>query len=472
MNFKDFTITLLQDIRFWIIAFFLLHLSSITLPPLEPGSNWRQTDGLMVARNFYEVDSNIFYPRVDVGGDKTGIVGCEFPVLNYLIYLVSLVFGYESWYGRLINLIVSSFGVFFFFKLIRDHFSKPVAFNSAILVLVSIWFTYNRTNIPDTFGASLCLISLYYGIQYLESGGVYRLLLFLVFGWFGCMAKISSACLLTVLAIPFFSRSVLWSRRIWVSAASVIILGSVYAWYFVWVPHLTAQYGFEGHFFMGMSLSDGAQQILAYWKTTLKRFYDTAFKFIGFFVFLMGMYLVIRKKYWLHLLVFAIPFTAFLLVVIKSGYNFQLNPYYVIMFIPPMAFIAGTGLELLNKKLIVVIALVAVAAEGIGNQIHIFRIRQPYESLTSLEGELDKIGSRNDKIVINATCFGDPTPMYFAHRKGWSIATKEFNDPAFRDQFESMGFKYAVVVKKMYGDVQLDLPEVYSSEYFRIYKIQ
>ena len=109
----------IKDIRVWICVFFLLHLTTITLPPLEPASTWRQTDGLMVARNFYEVDANIMYPRVDVAGDKTGIVGCEFPFLNYLIYLLALVFGYAHWYGRLIDLIVSSVGVYYLYRLIK-----------------------------------------------------------------------------------------------------------------------------------------------------------------------------------------------------------------------------------------------------------------------------------------------------------------------------------------------------------------
>ena len=105
------------NIKFWIIAFFILRLFHITNPPLEVSHNWRQTTVTMVARNFEEVNNNIFYPRLDIDGDKAGVTGMEFPVFNYLIYLMSLLFGYEHWYGRLINLIVSSFGIYFFYKL-------------------------------------------------------------------------------------------------------------------------------------------------------------------------------------------------------------------------------------------------------------------------------------------------------------------------------------------------------------------
>lgn len=167
-----------KDIRFWIVLFFIVRLYGITLPPLEVGHNIRQTDGLMIARNFYERSENILYPTVDVAGEKSGIVGSEFPLLNYLIYLVSLVFGFENWYGRLINLTVSSFGVFFFYRIIRKHFDENSAFNAAIIVLVSLWFTYSRKNIPDTFAASLCMAGLFFAFEYFEQGKIRQLFLF------------------------------------------------------------------------------------------------------------------------------------------------------------------------------------------------------------------------------------------------------------------------------------------------------
>lgn len=439
---------------------------------MEPGSTWRQTDGLMVARNFYERDANILYPAVDVAGEKSGIVGCEFPILNYLIYIVSLFFGYESWYGRLINLIISSFGVFFFFKLIRNRFGEASAFNATILVLVSIWFTYNRTNIPDTFAASLCIISLYYGIQFLETGKIYHIILFFFFGCFGCLSKISGACILTVLAIPFFLGKSYLPRKISLCIATLVIVASVCGWYFVWVPYLTEHYGFSGHFFMGMSFKDGATQLLQNWQSTLKRFYDTPFKYTGFFVFLLGLYLVIKHKRWLQLLIFLVPFTAFLVVIIKSGVNFHIDPYYVIMFIPPMAFIAGCGLTQLNKKAIVTVALVAVGIEGIANQIHVLAIREPNLSLINLEITLDAISGRNDLIVINGSAFADPTPMYFAHRRGWVIGNNDFSDRVYLDKLKTNGCKYAVIVKRLYGDLDLAFPKVYDSANFKIYKIQ
>src|SRR6478609_1464119 len=121
-KYKPQLLTMFTDVRFWIALFFVGRLYGITNPPLEAASTWRQTDALMIARNFYETDSNILYPRVDVAGTLTGIVGVEFPLYNYLIFLVSLLFGFESWYGRIINLIITSIGTYYFYKLIKNYF--------------------------------------------------------------------------------------------------------------------------------------------------------------------------------------------------------------------------------------------------------------------------------------------------------------------------------------------------------------
>ena len=164
MNIKK----IITDIRFWIIVFFAIRLLGITNPPLEVAHNWRQTTVTMVSRNFYEIDNNIFYPRIDIAGDKTGITGMEFPLLNYLIYLTSLVFGYQHWYGRLINLIVSSFGLWFFYKLTKRKFSKQISFYSTIILAVSIFFAYSRKIMPDTFAMSLIITSIYCGICYFD----------------------------------------------------------------------------------------------------------------------------------------------------------------------------------------------------------------------------------------------------------------------------------------------------------------
>ena len=134
------------------------------------------------------------YPRIDIAGEKTGITGMEFPLFNFLIYLFSLVFGFHEWFGRLINLLVSSTGIYYFYLLVRKYFSRETAFNAAFILLVSFWFSYARKIMPDTFASSLVITSLYYGSNYLDrKQSISNLVLYVLFGMLGILSKLPVA---------------------------------------------------------------------------------------------------------------------------------------------------------------------------------------------------------------------------------------------------------------------------------------
>jgi hypothetical protein len=461
--------TLFADARFWIIFFFLIRMYGITNPPLEVAHNIRQTDGLMIARNFYERSADIRYPTIDVAEEKTGIVGCEFPILNYLIYLLSLIFGFESWFGRLINLIVSSVGIYCFYKLIKQYFTENAAFNATVILLVSLWFTYSRKTMPDTFAASLCLIGLYFAFQFFEKGKWYHLALYFVLAGLGCLSKISAATLLSVLAFPVFFAAYAPSKKIMLVAASTIILICVYGWYFVWVPYLNYTFEFQ-MFFMGWTFNEGVQQLIENWRGVLARFYDTPLKYTGFLVFTVGIFLLVRKKSWFPLGVFLLPFVSFLIIMIKSGSYFVTNEYYILTIIPAMAFIAGTGLALVSNKKLVAAALIIVSIEGIANKIQDFTVREPFTAMISLEKIMDSVSSRDELISINGN--GSGTPMFFAHRRGWISTNGMLADSTYIARLREKGCKYILILKKSPGqDMTLSLPLVHDSAYFKVYKL-
>lgn len=470
MTYKANILVLLKDIRFWILFFFILRLYGITFSPLEVGHNWRQTDGLMIARNFYEVDANIFYPRVDVAGEKTGIVGSEFPILNYIIYLVSVVFGFENWYGRLIVLVVSSFGIFYFYKTIKKFFGEETGFYSALVLLVSLWFSYSRKIIPDAFAASLCFFCLYNALEYLEKGKCWRLILFFFFGVLGCLSKILAATILTVLIFPMLTGFPL-PRKITVSIFSLFIVSAVCWWYFLWVPHLNSTFGFEEHFFMGLTYEEGWNRILGDWPRMLKRFYSTPFKYIGFGIFSIAIFSLLVKRQWTPLKVFIIPFLLYWVLMVKTGTSMLGDHYYLITVIPSMSFIIGFYLAHLKKRNLVIMILLAISIESIADQIYDFRIRQPFQSLAKLESIVDQISQRSDLIAINAPEEHNPTPMYFAHRRGWNAPGSSLSDSNYLRQIRSKGCKYVVVVKKLFGDLTLEYRIVHESEDFRIYDV-
>ena len=463
-----------RDIRFWLVLLALIRLYSITLPPLEHQHPWRQTDGLMIARNFLEVDANIFYPRVDIAGDKTGITGSEFPLLNYLIYVVSTIFGYQHWYGRLIVLIVSTFGSYFFYKAIKIHFTETVAFSSTLLLTCSFWFSYSRKIFPDCFSAGLCLMALYFVLRYLEDGKPHRLVLYLVLGSFGCLTKISSTLLFSVLMVPIGFMTYDNLRKVSVIGASIMILIFTSAWYFFWVPYLNETYGYGDHFTTGCPLlSMGWEEIKANYKGVLRGMYVIPMKYLGLVAFVGSVAYVFRKRKWNVAALFVIPYVCFLVIILKTGKSIMIDQYYVLCVIPCMSFVTGYAISQFRNKWIMYALLTGIVAENIGDQIYDFRIHKMNAPFANLEEIVDRFSNRNDLFVINSAphC---PTVMYFAHRRGWTVMPETLRDPAFINDVKERGCKFVLVCKEMFRenfDVVLDLPMLYESDAFRIYTL-
>ena len=461
----------LKDIRFWIIFFFVIRLFGITNPPLEVAHNWRQTTVTMVARNFYEISPNILYPRIDFAGDKSGITGMEFPFLNYLIYLVSLIFGYSHWYGRLINLFVSSLGIFYFFKIIKKYFDENIAFYSSIVLLSSIWFAYSRKIMPDTFSMSLTLIGFYFGTNYLDtkSKRLFSLILYFIFTLLGVISKLPSGYILILFVLLFINKEINLTSKILFSITTLLLIFPISLWYFYWVPYLVERYGFW-HFFMGKEISQGFYEICHNMNETLAHFYDSALKYIGFSIFVIGLCISILQKNKMLLLIFLLSFLAFLIVIFKAGFTFSHHSYYIIPFVPVMALVCGYGITKIGHQRIMIIIIIAIALEGILNQQHEFFLKDKEIAIASLENTLNRFSDRKDLIVINS---GDyPTPMYFTHHRGWLASNSEITNDLYMDNVKARGCKYVVILKQYFGtNINLRYKMIYNNDHYSIYKL-
>ena len=460
------------DIRFWILLFFLIRMIGITDPPLETGHSWRQVTVNMAARNFYEIDPDIFYPRVDMAGDLTGITGMEFPLLNWLIYLVSLLFGFGHWYGRLINLIVSSAGVYFFYLIIKQFFNRQTAFYASLLLLGSTWLTFSRKIMPDTFSVSLVLIALWFCLDYLYRKGAWKLILFVFLGCLGVLSKLPSIVIFAVLLIPFFDRQVRTNKKFLLVTGGILILLPAILWYFHWVPYLVERYGYW-HFYMGTSFSEGIKEILAYKGEAAHKFYFEAFfSYSAFLLFLGGLvYAIIRKEKKL-LLVFVIVLVAFLIIVARGGKTFATHNYYIVPFVPAMALVGGYALGAINRNWIRNLLALIIIAECFINQQHDIRIKPEKQALIHLESIADSVSNRNDLILINGAY--SPVDIYFTHRKGWTMSNMEvFNEDILRD-LGSRGCRFLFINKHhIEGSIpEIDREMVYDDEHFRIYKLE
>ncbi len=411
------------------------------------------------------------YPRIDIAGEKTGITGMEFPLFNFLIYLFSLVFGFHEWFGRLINLLISSTGIYYFYLLVRKYFSRETAFNAAFILLVSFWFSYARKIMPDTFASSLVITSLYYGSNYLDrKQSISNLVLYVLFGMLGILSKLPVAYIWVIWLLWFLSKNVKMPVKQIFMSATVVIAVIVYFWYFEWVPLLVENYGFW-HFFMGEPIDKGAREVLTYFPRVLNHFYESALKFIGFGLFLLGLVMATVRKEKILWAVFLLSLAGFSVIILKAGRTFAFHSYYILPFVPVMALVAGYGLAQIKNLKVVYVLLAAVAIEGLLNQWNDFYIKPKAAALTHLESDLDSFSTREDLFVINSGY--NPAPMYFAHRRGWVASNDQILDTTYLNKLEEKGARYVLILKKVYG-TPIALPEkvVFENVDYAVYGIR
>lgn len=469
--FKNKIAPFLIDIRFWILLLFIIRLVGITNPPADVAHNWRQSTVNMVARNYLEGDHNFLHPTLDFGGERNGIAPMEAPVLNYSIYLVSEMFGYQHWYGRLINLIVSSFGIWYFFKLLHLYFNKKTALYASIILLFSVWFTFSRKIMPDTFACSLMIMGLYHGFQYFKRAKkVKDLFLYASFITIGVAAKLPAGFYLFTLVPILFQQIKNWKVLLPFCVISILALIPSYFWYFKWNPYLSDTYLFN-HFFLGKDISTGFNELIKDGPQTISRFYDTALKYTGFIIFLAGLFYAVIKKQARTLVIFAIGTVGFTIIMLKSGHTFAHHSYYIIPFIPFMALVAGDFLSQINKAWLTSTFFILFIIETSLNHQDDFRLRERIMFITEMEKDIEPYIPLDAKIGIN--CYPNPTPMYFAHRKGWLLKQKHLTKEKIQVR-KLQGMDYLIRLKTEFktADIPSGVGEIiYSSETFDIIKL-
>ncbi len=444
-----------------------MRLVGITNPPLESAHNWRQTSGLMVARGFLEVDNNIFYPRKEDHKGTTGIIGFEFPVLNYTHYLISKAFGHTHWYSRLIVLLVSTLGLWFFYLMLKRLFNEPIAFTTTLITAVSIWFMYSRKTMPDVYSVSLVTMGVYAGLNFLDSKKWWQLALFFVLSTLGVLAKIPAVLFLGWMIIPVFSHGLFKKESLLLVLFGGIGLAAAYWWYFVWNEHLAYTYGI--FYNRGFSFEEGWSALSS---SPLRIFellsHSTLQSYVFFACSLAGLVFSISKRNWkiiLATLPIAIGFGIFAL---KAGEIFLHHSYYMVPFAPVMALFAGYFLSQLKYRKAVPVILALGIIEGIANQQHDFFIKDSEKYKLTLEPIMDEV-VHQDSLVGIASMNENHLLMYLAHRKGWMIMNHEVLETEVLLDHKQRGCDYLILDKHIQQHKPL-MEQVYEDENFAIFK--
>lgn len=421
----------------------------------------------MYARNFVETDHSFFHPRIDDNAGGTGILVLEAPIMYYGMYLMSIPFGYQDWYGRLINLIVSSLGLYFFFLLVRRFYTDRVAFYATLILTTSLWLIFSRKTMQDTFAVSLMLMGLYCVFRFFDAGRVWAWLGYVNLIALGMLAKIPAGMYLIFPFLYLIRHRVKRKRVLWWGIGTLIPLILTYSWYFIYAPFASKRYGYWHN--LGEPFRDGFQSLIRNMDHVVENFFFHSlhsFVFLG--IFLWGWIWMIWKKQWTHLTVFGAFTALFGVYMIKSGTYFVQHNYYMIPYIPVMAVLIALTLTAIPRQKWAVILLLLGMTEGTSWVVRDFTNSPREEFKMKLISIVDEYTAPDDLIVlVNA---GNPIGFYFAHRKGWMHGEEDRLPGEKLQELAERGARILIVNLHNRNDTY-DLPVLYEDADYRVYRL-
>jgi hypothetical protein len=156
---------------------------------------WRQCDCLSITSRYYSGDSGFFQPKIhNLLEDNQGRTISEFPLIYYLVSMLWKVFGKHEWIFRLLNFVISIFGMLaimrIFERITGDSFWG--LFTAMILFTSGIYVYYSLNFLMNTTAFNMALIGWYFFFRYYRQGRSLNLYLTFLFFLLGGLLKITS----------------------------------------------------------------------------------------------------------------------------------------------------------------------------------------------------------------------------------------------------------------------------------------
>src|SRR5262245_12405846 len=196
---------------------------------------WRQADTAAVARNFYEEGYNIFYPRVDWRGDTPGYVEMEFPLYQFLVACLYLLFGgVHEWVGHVTAAVFSVGTIVFLYALSREFLGVVAARFAAFMFAVApIDVFFGRAFMIDAAMLFFNVGMVYFFAAWTSGAPNWTFLAAAVFGALGFLVKVPSLYMglpLLFLAYCRFGKAMLRQPALWMFAALTLV--PTFLWYY------------------------------------------------------------------------------------------------------------------------------------------------------------------------------------------------------------------------------------------------
>lgn len=409
----------------------VLRLYHVTWPPVDFLA-WRETQTLMLARNYYRQGMNLFSPSVDWRTTREllprgSVGGTELPVVPYLTAMLYHVFGLRYWVGRMIPITFSLVGAAYFFSLVQRFYGLACAVFSATLLTVSPYYLYcGRLQMPESFAFAMSFATLYCYDKWLaqERSSYWPALAYCVLAMLGKPAMVIIAAPMLFLTVLRFKTSFVRQPRLYLFAAAVALPVAA------WTVHSRAVTARTGLSFMQPDLLNHALLLtVQFYRSIATVVWRDALTPVVALLALIGLALRCRspREWFAHSWLFG----SILLWFLMPG-GCSVNGYYHLIMVPPAAVLAGRALSsgLAHRRLWIPVGLVWALAMGSSLQVAA-RAYHPVNRYAHDCGVWLNRNTPKDALVLTATA--NPATLYFADRVGWICWYQDYGTPIHFD---------------------------------------
>lgn len=403
-----------------VVAGLVFRLYHISVPPVD-SHNWRQTQTLMIARNFARHDMNLFRPEVDWRTtdrvlDRGIVGGTELALVPWLTAALYLVFGFAHWAGRVVPTLFSLVGLVYFHRLVGRFFGPLCATLSTLILSISpMYLFFGRIQMPESFAFAMSFAALYYYDRWLCSKTT---------SLFGAAVLTSVLMLLGkpqmgVMALPMFFLTLLrigpkffleWKLYLFAALVGAPFLS--YMWYTNKV--LIAETGLS--FAQPTLINLAVARTPSYHARIWGRILETV---VGPFVSglaVIGLVIPFRKRGgWLPYVWAA---AAVLFFLVMPGGN-SANDYYQMAILPPACILAGRGLAVTFRRRVLSPAGLSLLALIVWYDFRVVaRLYLPGAETNEYAcGQWINDNLPRDALILSSS--PSPAVLYYADRTGW-----------------------------------------------------
>lgn len=403
-------------------------LIAVNTPPLGLLA-WRQTQTLMVTRNFARYSMNIFRPEVDwrttdAMVEHGYVGGTELQVIPWLTAWLYRLFGEQFWVMRVFPIAFSVLGFAFLHRLVaRLHGERCASLAAFLLALSPLFWFAGRAHMPEPFVFTMSFAALlaYDGwLRYRTARDFMWAVLAATLMLLGKPTFVVMAIPMALLTVHHLGRSFWRTRALYLFAALVAAPAAAYAWYSfrVLLPETGLSFAQPELVRLGRAFTLEYHQLI--WSRV---FFETVGPAAALTA-LAGLLVLPRRGApgWTS---YAWAASAVAFFFLFPGGNAS-NGYYQLMATPPACIFAARAIEkLLSRRAlrtVGVAVLAIIAAQSLQNVADLFRAThgaEAYACGTWLNENLPK----NARVL---TLCSDTNTLYYADRIGWTCWREHF----------------------------------------------